>query len=280
MTDDENKYPPIDWDKLTAPLDPHDIEWLPKGAVRFDGKVRVIQVVPYIKMQALRRRLDEVMPGQWSYDIEAIRFESKIQADQKEPFCVVGTIRIDGKQYLSRSSIGNGANYKEAETDAFKRAGQRLGIGNELYGEIGNMWTPVDDKGQPIDAKAQYKKELDTGDDLPVAQPVAPKVSGPLRDQIPQVVAKPGREEIAPAKVYPPMEPPCPKCDQAMWDNRESKTKPTQPDFKCRDKACGGVWWKAKDYLASVGATDDGGSMMPARSIKEILDHEDDELGF
>jgi hypothetical protein len=32
-----------------------------------------------------------------------------------------------------------------------------------------------------------------------------------------------------------------------MWDNREGKTNPKQPDFKCKDKACNGAIWPPKD---------------------------------
>ncbi len=39
----------------------------------------------------------------------------------------------------------------------------------------------------------------------------------------------------------------CPKCGGAMWDNREKKTNPRAPDFKCRDKACDGTIWKFKE---------------------------------
>jgi hypothetical protein len=37
--------------------------------------------------------------------------------------------------------------------------------------------------------------------------------------------------------------PECPKCKGKMWDNREKKTNPKAPDFKCRDKNCDGVFW-------------------------------------
>lgn len=34
----------------------------------------------------------------------------------------------------------------------------------------------------------------------------------------------------------------CPKCNGALWDNRATK-KGNQPDFKCKDRACGkGIW--------------------------------------
>jgi hypothetical protein len=38
----------------------------------------------------------------------------------------------------------------------------------------------------------------------------------------------------------------CPECGGAMWDNRERKTNPKAPDFKCKDKNCSGVIWKFK----------------------------------
>ena len=40
----------------------------------------------------------------------------------------------------------------------------------------------------------------------------------------------------------------CPDCNGPMWDNRETKRKPTQPDYKCKDKdGCGkGVWLEKK----------------------------------
>lgn len=40
----------------------------------------------------------------------------------------------------------------------------------------------------------------------------------------------------------------CPKCEGAMWDNRESKRNPKAPDYKCKDRSCdGAVWSKASD---------------------------------
>ena len=37
--------------------------------------------------------------------------------------------------------------------------------------------------------------------------------------------------------------PTCPKCNGKVWDNRNGKTNPKAPDFKCRDKKCDGVIW-------------------------------------
>jgi hypothetical protein len=53
-------------------------------------------------------------------------------------------------------------------------------------------------------------------------------------------------ERIAPA--LSSVDPSCPTCSGTMWDNRPKKASgdanPKSPDFKCRDKACGGVIWK------------------------------------
>jgi hypothetical protein len=53
-------------------------------------------------------------------------------------------------------------------------------------------------------------------------------------------------ERLAPA--LSSVDPSCPTCSGTMWDNRPKKASgdanPKSPDFKCKDKACGGVIWK------------------------------------
>lgn len=49
-------------------------------------------------------------------------------------------------------------------------------------------------------------------------------------------------ERIAPTPSG--IDPSCPTCSGSMWDNREKKTNPKAPDFKCKDKNCQGVIWK------------------------------------
>ena len=52
--------------------------------------------------------------------------------------------------------------------------------------------------------------------------------------------------------------PPCPECGGAMYDNRLSKTKPTQPDFKCKNyKSCKGVIWPPREPKPAVKSDDD-----------------------
>ncbi len=50
----------------------------------------------------------------------------------------------------------------------------------------------------------------------------------------------------------------CPKCGGAMWDNRETKKNPRQPDFKCKNKSCDEAMWLDKGQLKqSTKATAD-----------------------
>jgi hypothetical protein len=62
-----------------------------------------------------------------------------------------------------------------------------------------------------------------------------------------------GNDTGAPSTTHAPVQqsagpaPKCPKCGGAMWDNRQGKTNPKAPDFKCKDKACDGALWPPKD---------------------------------
>ena len=49
-------------------------------------------------------------------------------------------------------------------------------------------------------------------------------------------------ERIAPTPSG--IDPSCPTCSGSMWDNREKKTNPKAPDYKCKDKNCQGVIWR------------------------------------
>lgn len=51
----------------------------------------------------------------------------------------------------------------------------------------------------------------------------------------------------------------CPDCGGPMWDNRDNKRNPKQPDFKCKDKdGCGkGVWEQRSE--GGNGAARQGG---------------------
>ena len=38
----------------------------------------------------------------------------------------------------------------------------------------------------------------------------------------------------------------CPKCQSECWDNRQKKTNPKAPDFKCKNQDCGYAIWPPK----------------------------------
>jgi hypothetical protein len=47
----------------------------------------------------------------------------------------------------------------------------------------------------------------------------------------------------------------CPKCGGPMWDNRQTKKSPKQPDYKCKDRQnCDGVIWPPKGQNGAAGA--------------------------
>ena len=41
--------------------------------------------------------------------------------------------------------------------------------------------------------------------------------------------------------------PPCNYCAGDVWDNRENKRSKNGPDFKCKERECGGAAWIQKD---------------------------------
>ena len=48
----------------------------------------------------------------------------------------------------------------------------------------------------------------------------------------------------------------CPVCKGEMWDNRDKKTKATQPDYRCKDKECKMEWSQsAKAFVPSEFVT-------------------------
>lgn len=52
--------------------------------------------------------------------------------------------------------------------------------------------------------------------------------------------------------------PKCPKCGGEMWDNREKKTNPKAPDFKCKDgPKCDGVVWPERAKEKAAGTESD-----------------------
>src|SRR3954466_1832830 len=145
------------WSKLSAPVPTGAISWRQDGKVTSrDGKY-FARFVAYIEANTVRERLDSVVPGEWDLTLELL--PALIPNDGDETGCsfkarlqILGVIRED---------VGTGRDYKQAATDAFKRAAVRFGIAHELYAYEQN-WVAVDGDGKyarpledPADAYAR-----------------------------------------------------------------------------------------------------------------------------
>jgi hypothetical protein len=180
------------WTALAAPL--------PKDAIQQrqgpGGKM-----LDYIDWPFIQHRLDEVVPGEWSLKLEDIHGP----ASSDEPFACKASLTVRG---VTRENIGTGKDWKEAATDASKRAAVRFGIGLELYQKGATA--------RPQTAPASGG----TRSSAPAPTPASPAPQAAQGDDVP-----------------------CPKCGGKTWDNRATKRNPKAPDFKCRDKSCDGVVW-------------------------------------
>lgn len=65
----------------------------------------------------------------------------------------------------------------------------------------------------------------------------------------------------------------CPDCGGPMWDNRQSKKSPKQPDYKCKDKQCDGVVWPEKrgDGSPTAASNSNGnGTVRPSGPLAPV----------
>ena len=226
------------WAELSAPLPEGVISWRQDGRpIARDGKY-FARFVAYIEANTVRERLDSVVPGEWDLTLELL--PALIPNDGDETGCsfkarlqILGVIRED---------VGTGRDYKQAATDAFKRAAVRFGIAHELYAYEQN-WVQVDSDGKyarPLEDPAEaYARKIARGErgvksDVPPARP-----AGVATDEV-------ADEEVVATGPRAMDEPSCPKCGGRMWDNRVSKRNPKAPDYKCRSRSCDGVIWPAR----------------------------------
>ena len=220
------------WTALAAPLPAGVIQWRQQGKpITRDGR-HAARFVAYIDAQFVRERLDATVPGEWDLHLDLLPPAVTGEGEEVEPFSFKARLQILG---VIRESVGSGKDYKTAETDAFKRAAVRFGVGAELYA-MPLLWVPLDGDGKfakPIEAPA-----------VVYARKVGLRVSG----------AGDGGASQEDSGAVPPSEPDtarttdepeCPKCGGRMWDNRVTKRNPRAPDWKCRNRSCDGVIWPA-----------------------------------
>ena len=215
------------WRRLAAPVDPQAIAWRQDGRpIARDGKF-FARFVAYIEANTVRERLDAVVPGEWNLTLELLPTATgSDDAIDAAPFAFKARLQILG---VVREDVGTGKDYKQASTDAFKRAAVRFGIGNELYSFEQN-WVPMD-------GDAKFAKPLED-----------PQTVYERRGDKRETPSLPFTRGLVASDV-----PPCPKCGGRMWDNRIGKRNPRAPDFKCRDRSCDGVIWPPRVTAGSTG---------------------------
>ena len=244
------------WSKLSAPVPAGAISWRQDGKVTArDGKY-FARFVAYIEANTVRERLDAVVPGEWDLTLE---LTPTLVADEgdgaqcsfKARLQILGVIRED---------IGTGRDYKQASTDAFKRAAVRFGVGNELY-DYEQNWVELDGDGKyakPLeDPQAAYVRRYGRPGAHGGAAPNAAPAAGSLLTDM-ELVS-------------------CPKCGGRMWDNRLTKRNPRAPDYKCQNRSCDGVIWPAKP---AVTVSDGGATEQKPASTDSALIGSEEELPF
>ena len=250
------------WAKLSAPVPTGAISWRQDGKVTArDGKF-FARFVAYIEANTVRERLDAVVPGEWDLTLEmlpAIPGEDGdgTQCSFKARLQILGVIRED---------VGTGRDYKQASTDAFKRAAVRFGVGNELYAYEQN-WVEMDGDGKyakPVeDPQIAYNRRYGKLSATPAAANTGSAATNAV-----------------PASMLTDMEiVSCPKCGGRMWDNRLTKRNPRAPDYKCQNRSCDGVIWPPKTAAAAtVADAKEAKASVTTESV--LIGGEEEELPF
>jgi hypothetical protein len=246
------------WAKIAAPLNPEAISWRQDGKVTKQGDRNVARWVCYIEAGTVRGRLDACVPGQWDLTLELLpphTMADRDGVDISAPCAFKARLQILG---VIREDVGVGHDYKQASTDAFKRAAVRFGIGHELY-QMEPIWVEMDGDGKyakPVEDPAKaYARKVQRNGDAPRGSASGARSenrstathqeAGTDTTRSAGSTAAAGQQAPAPAP-SPSDDPPCPKCEGRMWDNRTSKRNPRAPDFKCRDRSCDGAIWPPK----------------------------------
>jgi len=236
------------WAALSSPLPPGVISWRQDGRpITRDGR-HIARFVAYIEANTVRERLDAVVPGEWDLTLELLPAVAVLEEDANQGACsfkarlqILGVIRED---------VGTGKDYKQAATDAFKRAAVRFGIAHELYAYEQN-WVPMDGDGKyarPLeDPAAAYARRYGRPRDAESADSTTERPSHVERaTELPLTEEPEGPIGASATGPLASDEQSCPKCGGRMWDNRLTKRNPKAPDYKCRDRSCDGVIWPPK----------------------------------
>jgi hypothetical protein len=265
------------WSALSAPLPPGVISWRQDGRpISRDGR-HIARFVAYIEANTVRERLDAVVPGEWDLTLELLPPVAGLEDDANQgPCSFKARLQILG---VIREDVGTGKDYKQAATDAFKRAAVRFGIAHELYAYEQN-WVQMDGDGKyarPLEDPAVAYARRYGRPRAVAAAPAEGAASAPAERtaEVP-VSEEPGHVPVATGPLASD-EQSCPKCGGRMWDNRLTKRNPKAPDYKCRDRSCDGVIWPPKAAKSEKG--DKADKSEKAEPVK-ALSEETEEIPF
>ena len=250
------------WAKLSAPVPSGVISWRQDGkATARDGKY-FARFVAYIEASTVRERLDSVVPGEWDLTLELLPPIAGEDGDGTQ-YSFRARLQILG---VIREDVGTGRDYKQASTDAFKRAAVRFGIAHELYGYEQN-WVEVDGDGK-------YAKPLEEPQLAYARRYGNPIGAGrPATNGSVETASPPAASLLTDMDLVS-----CPKCGGRMWDNRLTKRNPRAPDYKCQNRSCDGVIWPPK-AAAAASPSEENDAASPART-SALVGSEEDELPF
>lgn len=255
------------WAKLAAPLPSGAVSWRidsqPKDR---DGK-HFARFVAYVEANTVRERLDTTCPGEWDLNLEMLPPVDVIGAGgevKRHEYSFKARLQILG---VIREDVGTGKDYKQASTDAFKRAAVRFGIGNELYAYEQN-WVEMDGDGK-------YAKPLEDPQSAYIrrhGKPGATLVRADAGAPAGNAAAAPAPAAHVPQSMLTDTElVTCPKCGGRMYDNRATKRNPRAPDYKCQNRSCDGVIWPAKEAAGAVPQQPAAGTST-VRVVDEVED--------
>jgi hypothetical protein len=258
--------------KLADPFPPGDVEWRIQTSGDKNGKPWA-RVLAYVTNRAIQQRLDDVAgPENWQDRFHTgpdggVVCEIGIYCERGEGQAPEWIWKQDGAENTDIEKVKGGL------SNAEKRCGAKWGIGRYLY-NLEEGFARVHEGGRffaKLKSGASFRWDPPTlptwalpgGSGDPDREPAAAPVAADAPHRAAQAPTAEGGADAAP-RPAPTAAPPaapngtggatCPKCDGPMWDNRERKTNPKAPDFKCKDKACDGVIWPAKGGRDATGA--------------------------
>jgi hypothetical protein len=233
-------------EQLLAPFAAEDIEWrVQRAGVGRDGEVWAM-LAPYITARGVQERLDtvfglggwEVSYRPWEVGHPGVLCTLRV----RDPETGMWVVREDGAEQPETEPVKGGF------SNALKRAAVQFGIGRYLYG-IGTVYADVSadkrdgyQRGEVRDKKTgethRFYWAVPAWAMARVTAPGSAEANAPGAEPD----SAPGNRN-SPRDSSSAVSPACPRCAGPMWDNRANKRSPRAPDWRCKDKECGGVYW-------------------------------------